>query len=102
MASRLELHEELCEILGSRNVYFQPPESVKMTYPCIRYDLSAVDQRHADDKTYYSSRRYEIIVIDRDPDSEIPFAVLDSFQMSRFDRKYTADNLNHFVITLYY
>lgn len=102
MANRLNLHEELCEILGSRNAYFQPPESVKLTYPCILYDLAGVEQKHANDKTYKSSRRYELIVIDRDPDSEIAFDILDHFQMSRFDRKYQADNLNHFVITLYY
>ena len=32
MDRRLKLHEELCDILGSRNVYFQPPETVKMKY----------------------------------------------------------------------
>ena len=38
MKTRYELHEFLCEILGSRNVYFQPPESVKMKYPAIVYE----------------------------------------------------------------
>jgi hypothetical protein len=40
MASRLELHEELCAVLGSRNVYFMTPESVKMNYDAIRYALN--------------------------------------------------------------
>ena len=30
MAPRLELDQILRDILGSANVYFQPPESVKM------------------------------------------------------------------------
>ena len=102
MTSRLKLHEELCDILGSKNVYYQPPESVKWAYPCIKYDLSAIDQSYANDRPYKSINRYEIIVIDKDPDSEIPYKIFDRFGMCRFDRKYTADNLNHFVITLYY
>ena len=29
MAERLKLHQELCELIGSKNVYFDPPESIK-------------------------------------------------------------------------
>ena len=32
MASRLELQSKFEELLGSRNVYYQPPESIKMSY----------------------------------------------------------------------
>ena len=42
MKTRYELHEFLCEILGSRNVYFQPPESVKMKYPAIVYERTEI------------------------------------------------------------
>ena len=102
MASRLELHEELCELLGSRNVYFQPPESVKMTYPCIKYSRSGIDQKYAHDRDYKNTNRYEIIAITPDPDSKTPDRILAHFQMCRFDRGYIADNLNHNVFTLYY
>ena len=100
--SRLNLHEELCEILGSRNVYYQPPESVKMRYPCIKYSRSGINQRHANDKSYNNTNRYEIIVIDLDPDSVIPDKILEHFKMCSFDRGYVSDNLNHNVYTLYY
>lgn len=102
MASRLQLHEELCELLGSRNVYFQPPTSLLMEYPCIRYSKTGVNQRRANGKRYISTNRYELIVIDYDPDSPIPDMILDHFEMASFDRPYVANNLNHFVITLYY
>lgn len=102
MASRLKLHEELCEILGTKNVYFQPPASVKMIYPCIRYSLSSVDSIYANDKNYKNTKRYEIIVIDRDPDSDIYEKILNHFEMCGFDRPYVSDNLNHWVLTLYY
>ena len=102
MASRLKLHEELCTILGSRNVYFQPPATVKMNYPCIRYALSGVSQEQADDLNYKRTNRYEITVIDRDPDNGVYNQILSHFRMCSFDRPYTADNLNHWVLTLYY
>ena len=102
MASRLELHEELCTILGSRNVYFQPPESIKLNYPCIVYSISKIDKRNANDRLYKSMPRYEITVIDKDPDSEIPTMILAHFSMCSFDRNFKSDNLNHSVLTLYF
>lgn len=102
MASRLELHEELCGLLGSQNVYYQPPASFKMSYPCIVYSRSGINKRNADDRMYKSVNEYGIIVIDRDPDSMIPDHILEHFAMCRFDRFYTSDNLNHFSLTLNY
>ena len=45
MKTRLELDEELVKILGSKNVYFQPPESLKLNYPAIVYSLSNISNR---------------------------------------------------------
>lgn len=102
MANRTSLHQEFCELLGSPNVYYQPPASVSMKYPCIKYSLSGIDVDHADDRNYKNTRQYSVIVIDRNPDSEIPESILNHFKMCRFDRGYTSENLNHFVFTLYY
>lgn len=102
MASRLKLHEELCTVLGTRNVYFQSPGKLGMKYPCIKYSHSGVRSDRANDKIYKNVDRYEIIVIDTNPDSEIYKKILEHFQMCSYDRGYTADNLNHDVLTLYY
>ena len=102
MASRLELHEELCEVLGTRNVYFQPPESVKMKYDAIRYGLGGKDLKRANNKIYSSVNRYEGVVISRDPDTTIPDKLLARFEMCSLDRPYVADNLNHYPFTIYY
>lgn len=101
MASRLDLHEELCNLLGSRNVYFQPPESVKLVYPCIVYSKSGVVKLNANNRLYKSDDEYQITVIDYDPDSDIYARIIEHYPMSRFDRSYTSENLNHNVITLY-
>lgn len=101
MGTRLELHEVLVDILGSRNVYFQPPESVKMTYPAIVYSRSRIEKVSADDSMYKQSLAYDVTVIDKNPDSELPFKVA-QLPMCRHDRGYKADNLNHDVFTLYF
>ena len=102
MASRLELHEELCAVLGSRNVYFQTPESVKMQYDAIRYELGGKDLKRANNRIYKSTNKYEGVVITRDPDTTIPDQLLARFEMCSFGRPYPADNLNHYPFTIYY
>lgn len=101
MNRRLELHEKLCEILGSRNVYFQPPESVRMVYPAIVYSIDGVDTIHADNGVYKTIDRYSVILIDRDPDTRI-FNKLRALPLCRFERPYKADNLNHYMFSLFY
>lgn len=101
MGSRLELQTLLEDILGSRNVYFQPPESVKMSYPAIVYSLDSVDNTHANDGVYNSVNRYAVTVITYDPDSDL-VNKMTSLMLCRFDRHYTADNLNHYNFTLYF
>lgn len=101
MGLRLELHEILVKILGSNQVYFQPPETVKMKYPCIVYERGSGDTIFADDIPYRFTQRYQITVMDRDPDSKIPEKVAD-LPMCTYDRHYNIDNLNHDVFNLYF
>jgi hypothetical protein len=101
MANRLELHETLCKILGTRNVYFQPPESVSMKYPSIVYERNDEKNGFADNMLYIRKKRYKVTVIDKNPDSETPDRVL-LLPTCVFDRHFTADNLNHDVYNLYY
>lgn len=100
MANRLKLQQEFEAILGSKNVYFQPP--ARMSYPCIKYSLAGMDAKRANNAIYNSTNRYEVVVIDFDPDSTIYLDILNHFRMCSFDRAYPANNLNHFVLTLYY
>lgn len=101
MNSRIDLHEELRAILGSDFVYFQPPESVKMIYPCIVYALDLMDMKYADDRPYLNAKRYCVTVIDKDPDSVLPDRML-ILPYCSFSRAYTVDNLNHWVFYLYF
>ena len=102
MASRLKLHEELVNALGSRYVYFQPPESVKLHYPCIIYKRATGFDRYGDDESYITRIRYTVTYIDKNPDSEIVLDRIRKIHMCSYDRHFTADNLNHDVFNVYY
>jgi hypothetical protein len=101
MAQRLELQSVLVDILGTNDVYFQPPPTVQMTYPCIVYSRDDIDTIHADNKPYKRKTRYQVTVIDRDPDSAIPEKV-GELSLCVYDRFYAADNLNHDVYKLFF
>ena len=101
MGQRIDLHEILTDILGSTAVYYQPPETLKIKYPCIIYERSSNDVRFADDNPYFTKRSYTLTVIDKNPDSEIPDKIA-SLPMCRSNRMFTNDNLNHYVFDIYY
>lgn len=101
MASRLKLQTELEKLLGTKNVYYSPPASLKMQYPAIVYSRSDIDNAHANNSVYKQEYAYEITVIDRNPDSEIVKKV-SRLPRCRFNRHYPSDNLNHDVFTIYY
>ena len=101
MADRLELHSVLQELLGSSNVYYQPPESIKMQYDAIRYSKKAIDSKYANDRKYSMTDCYEVIVISRLPDNPVIKKIL-SLPYCSYDRHYVADNLHHDVLTIYW
>lgn len=98
---RLALHDELIDLLGSSNVYFQPPTSLTLSYPCITYKRDAVDSIYANDRRYMGMKRYLITIIDRDPDSHIPDKMFE-FPYCSFETNYAVDGLNHDIYSLYY
>ena len=102
MASRLQLHEEFCEILGTRNVYFNPPASLMMNYDAIRYAFGDKDITRANNSVYRIVNKYEGVVISTDPECTIPDELLMHFQMCSLGNPYVADNLHHFPFTIYY
>lgn len=92
--------QQLLELITPK-VYFQPPENIRLVYPCILYELNDINMKYADNSPYNSTKRYMITVIDRDPDSAIKEAIA-LLPLCSFDRFFTADNLNHDVFTLYF
>lgn len=102
MASRLELHRELEEILGSKNVYFQPPESKKLSYDCIVYNRSRIETKQANNYNYVAKKRYDITCIYMDPDSQLADRMIEHFQYCRHINHIVVDNLYHDVFSVFY
>lgn len=115
--SRLSLHQQLLDVIKpfyeeevwedllekkELPCYFEPPTGMQLSYPCIIYHWEGNQDDKANNKRYRKFRRYSLVVIDYDPDSEIPDLLIDSFSYCSMDRKFTAENLNHFSLTLYY
>lgn len=100
--SRQRLHNLLKGVAGNGvEVYFQPPSNVKLVFPCIKYERSGSRHRFADNQSYTSAKQYQVTVIDRDPDSALPDKV-EELEFCELDRFFAADNLNHWVFTLFF
>ena len=96
-----KLQSKLVELLGSNHVYYQPPESLKMEYPAIKYSKLNIKSTFANNAAYSFSDCYELIVIDKKPDNPVIKELL-RLPYCSYNRHYIADNLNHDVLTLYY
>jgi hypothetical protein len=101
MGTRLELHSLLSGLQEGVHVYFQPPDNVTMLYPAIVYNRDYQSTTFADNLRYAFRRRYQITVIDRDPDSLIPDEV-SALPMSKYVRHFTTEGLNHDIIYVYF
>lgn len=103
MHSRLELQSELTNLLGSDHVYFQPPESIRLQYPCFIYERSSGYAQDADDLKYNKYFRYELMYITKEPDTnDFVNRILDTFMYCTYTRHFVSENLNHEVFDLYY
>jgi hypothetical protein len=100
MGTRLELHAELLKI--AENVYYQAPSDLKMKYPCIRYNVSAVKTEHADNRIYRKLKSWHVTYIALRPNDTIIDTMLEAFPTCRFDRHYEGDNLHHYSFVLFY
>lgn len=98
---RVELQALLESVLGSDQVYFQPPPNITMKYPCIVYKRDNASTEFAGDKPYIYTLRYQVTVIDQNPDSAIPGKVA-ALPMTIFNRTFAAGNLNHDVFVVYF
>lgn len=100
MDQRSKLDSMLAQIIGSNHLYFQPPPTIRMSYPCIVYERNRAKTEFANNKPYSYRKGYKVTVIDKNPDSIYPDKVA-QLPMCLFDRHFVADNLNHDVFIVY-
>ena len=83
------------------HVYYQPPESIKLTYPCIVYNRSTFYTRYANNHIYNDMAQYTVTLMDKDPESSLVQALRD-LEYCEMANEFTSENIHHFVFTLYY
>lgn len=95
------LQAELEELLQCEEVYYNPPMSVRMSYPAVVFNRSKINNAYANDSVYMQSYRYEVTVISEDPDCEYIDKV-SKMPTSILERSFVSDNLYHNIFTLYH
>lgn len=101
MDRRSSLQTLLENTINSTNVYFQPPTSVKLEYPCIIFMLSSDKTSYANNNLYLNKNKYTVTIIDRNPESTL-FDKIKFLPLCSFDRSYIANNLNHYVFSIFF
>ena len=97
-----ELKEIQNEVLGYQHTYFEPPESTRMKYDAVVYELAAINVRRAGNRSYNIRDGYQVTVISRNPETEMPHAIQEHFERCAPGRPFVRDNLYHFPFTIYY
>lgn len=108
------LIQELKDLLGTDEVYFQPSADVGngddqayiftgITYPCFIMERTTAFQPRADDRNYLFRPGYQVTYINQDePDPEMLERVMQHFTHAQYQRHFVSDNLHHDVFMIYY
>ena len=108
------LIQELKDLLGTDEVYFQPSAGVDqsddeqiiftgMNFPCFVLKRTTAYQPKANDRTYLFRPGYELTYINQDePDPEILEQIGRKFGNCVYQRHFVADNLHHDVFVIYF
>ncbi len=99
MTERAQLQTLLSSHTGVP-VYFQPPEGYTLTYPCVVYKRMTVNTQHADNKTYSRQKRYEITLMDTNPDSHLVDSLLDLPNIQHTS-SFTSEGVQHDVFSIH-
>lgn len=99
--TRIDLQKYLEDLLGSKNVYYNPPESIKLRFPAIVYSLSTIENIHAEDESYLQNRSYMVTYISKNPDDKL-IDKLSLLPYVKFNRTYCYNNYYHSVFIIYF
>lgn len=99
-----DVRDKLYLVNNTQNVYYDPPDSIRMEYPCFRFESNNYNVTHADNKAYIKKPRWTVTYITRDVEEieTIADQMLDIFQYCNFDTSFRSDNLEHAVFNLYF
>lgn len=103
---RIDLHQKFRALKDASgkpiHVYYEPPESIKLEYPCIIYSKGRGETVFGNDMPYVFTNAYDVLYVTTDPDDPLPDQIALSFQMITHKRHYVYENLHHDSYTIYY
>lgn len=99
--TRKELQSALEGITGVNKVYFQPPESIRLEYPCIVYSIKNHGFNHANDDKYIGVDKYEAVLIQKTYNESLIKSIL-RMKFCSHDAEYLNDNLYHDAFTIFW
>jgi hypothetical protein len=99
-SARQLMHDILILLLGSNNVYFQPPPNVELVYPCFVYKYGSPIVNHADNLPYRIEVQFEVTLITDDPDTPLVTTLLQRAKTS-LKNSFNSSGLIHFVFTIF-
>lgn len=102
MDRRPAFQDELETLLGSEYACYQAPDTRKMQYPAIRYELKKIDSKYANNKRYLRASGYKVVLLTWQVDDPLIYKIMDTFTMCEYVSHYTVDNLHHHEFIIYY
>lgn len=103
MARRSDSFIADLESTNTGKVYFQPPSSVHLEYPCWVVERAKVYQPKANNRTYLFQVGYRCMYMNRvEPDPEVLDMIPRRYECCQYQNHYVVDNIHHDVFLIYY
>lgn len=98
-----ELYEILQGIMGDAGrAYYQPPENLKLSYPCIVFERTNALIDYADNNPYQITKRYTITLMTKTADNDEFVDQLLNLPMCTYDRQFINEGIVHDVFSIYF
>lgn len=102
MLKRVDIQEKFKFLLGSNNVYYQPPANLKMKYPAIVYSLDGLDVKRFDNTRLINKNCFSVTHIYRNESENLVETMLKSFEYISFDNRSIVDGIYNDHFTIYW
>jgi len=102
MLKRVDIQEKFKFLLGSNNVYYQPPANLKMKYPAIVYSLDGLDVKRFDNTRLINKNCFSVTHIYRNESENLVETMLMNFEYISFDNRSIVDGIYNDHYTIYW
>ena len=102
MLKRVDIQEKFKFLLGSNNVYYQPPANLKMKYPAIVYSLDGLDVKRFDNTRLINKNCFSVTHIYRNESENLVETILKNFEYISFDNRSIVDGIYNDHYTIYW